>query len=373
ALLIGAMTQTQKQKVYKRLQSADPCERIDCVIGTQALLSEGVSFADPALVITDEQHRFGVRQRAVLSGKNQHAHMLVMSATPIPRTLGLVMYGDLSISRIDQMPPGRQRVDTYVVNESFRQRINAFIRKQVQAGGQVYVICPSVEEREVPEDEIALEAVGLAPVSDRTPPLKAAVSFTEELRKALPELDISFVHGQMKPSDKEKVMADFAEGKIQVLVSTTVIEVGVNVPNACLMIVENAERFGLSQLHQLRGRVGRGTRKSYCILVSETANTETNAGKRLETMRTTYDGYAIAEQDLAIRGPGDFLNVNEAEIRQSGGIDFRLADFCGDMELMNKAFESARRIVEEDGTLSAYPLLRRRLERSLGEIGGMMN
>ncbi len=374
ALLTGHTTAAQKRKIYAALEATDPNERLDVVIGTQALLSEGVHFAAPGLVVTDEQHRFGVGQRATLSEKNGNAHLLVMSATPIPRTLALVMYGDLDVSRIDEMPPGRQRVDTFVVDESYRARLDAFIRKNVAGGGQVYVVCPAVEEATDEEtagllllaDDIGQ---GTVPVSDE-PPLKAAVQYAAELQERLPELAVAFVHGKMKPAEKDKVMGDFAAGKIQVLVSTTVIEVGVNVPNACLMLVENAERFGLSQLHQLRGRVGRGTRKSYCVLIR--AGGGETAKARLEVMRTTYDGYRIAEQDLAQRGPGDFLAPSEgAGIRQSGG--FRLAETWSDAELMNQAFGHAREMLEEDPALAGYPLLRQGVERMYRESGNILN
>ncbi len=374
ALLTGHTTAAQKRRIYAALEATDPAERLDVVIGTQALLSEGVHFAAPGLVVTDEQHRFGVNQRATLSEKNGNAHLLVMSATPIPRTLALVMYGDLDVSRIDEMPPGRQRVDTYVVDESYRARLDAFIRKNVAGGGQVYVVCPAVEEA-IDEETAGLLLLeddigqGRIPVSD-DPPLKAAVQYAAELQERLPELAVAFVHGKLKPAEKDKVMGDFAAGKIQVLVSTTVIEVGVNVPNACLMLVENAERFGLSQLHQLRGRVGRGTRKSYCVLIR--AGGGETAQARLEVMRTTYDGYRIAEQDLAQRGPGDFLAPSEgAGIRQSGG--FRLAETWSDAELMNQAFGHAREMLEEDPTLSGYPLLRREVERMYRDSGNILN
>ena len=380
ALLTGHTTAAQKKKIYAAMAAEDPAKRLDVVIGTQALLSEGVEFAAPGLVVTDEQHRFGVNQRATLSEKNRNAHLLVMSATPIPRTLALVMYGDLDVSRMDEMPPGRQRVDTFVVDESYRTRLDAFIRKNVAAGGQVYVVCPAVEEN--PEDgegaDASLIPLGTdfggeqtalpAPGGDR--PLKAAVQYAAALQERLPELTVAFVHGKMKPAEKDKVMTAFAAGEVQVLVSTTVIEVGVNVPNACLMLVENAERFGLSQLHQLRGRVGRGARKSYCVLIREGGGETAKA--RLEVMRTTYDGYAIAEKDLAQRGPGDFLApADGAGIRQSGG--FRLAENCSDTELMNHAFQHAREMLTDDPELGGYPELRRTVEQMYAKSGNILN
>ena len=366
-LLTGATTAARKRKIRAALADPDPAARLDFVIGTQALLSAGVDFAAPALVVTDEQHRFGVNQRAALSDKNRHAHLLCMSATPIPRSLALVLYGDLDVSRIDQMPPGRQRVDTFVVDESYRARLDAFIRKNVAAGGQVYIVCPAVAQAEGAEeaDEAGLipltaDFAAATPPASTLPPLRAAVQYAAELAEHLPDLRIGFVHGRMKQAEKDGIMQAFTAGEVQVLVSTTVIEVGVNVPNACLMIVENAERFGLSQLHQLRGRVGRGNRKSYCILVRAGGGDAARA--RLEVMRTTYDGFRIAEQDLAQRGPGDFLApAAGGSIRQSGG--FRLAEGWNDAGLMDRAFGDARALLASDPTLGEHPLLRDAVRR----------
>ena len=366
-LLTGATTAARKRKIRAALADPNPAARLDFVIGTQALLSAGVDFAAPALVVTDEQHRFGVNQRAALSDKNRHAHLLCMSATPIPRSLALVLYGDLDVSRIDQMPPGRQRVDTFVVDESYRARLDAFIRKNVAAGGQVYIVCPAVEQAEGAEeaDEAGLipltaDFAAATPPAPTLPPLRAAVQYAAELAERLPDLRIGFVHGRMKQAEKDGIMQAFTAGEVQVLVSTTVIEVGVNVPNACLMIVENAERFGLSQLHQLRGRVGRGNRKSYCILVRAGGGDAARA--RLEVMRTTYDGFRIAEQDLAQRGPGDFLApAAGGSIRQSGG--FRLAEGWNDAGLMDRAFGDARALLASDPTLGEHPLLRDAVRR----------
>lgn len=371
-LLTGATTAARKRKIRAALADPDPAARLDFVIGTQALLSAGVDFAAPALVVTDEQHRFGVNQRAALSDKNRHAHLLCMSATPIPRSLALVLYGDLDVSRIDQMPPGRQRVDTFVVDESYRARLDAFIRKNVAAGGQVYIVCPAVEQAEGAEeaDEAGLipltaDFAAATPPAPTLPPLRAAVQYAAELAERLPDLRIGFVHGRMKQAEKDGIMQAFTAGEVQVLVSTTVIEVGVNVPNACLMIVENAERFGLSQLHQLRGRVGRGNRKSYCILVRAGGGDAARA--RLEVMRTTYDGFRIAEQDLAQRGPGDFLApAAGGSIRQSGG--FRLAEGWNDAGLMDRAFGDARALLASDPTLGEHPLLRDAVRRGF-DIG----
>ena len=314
-LLVGSLTATQKKKVRASLVEEDESRRTDVVIGTHALIAEGVEFYSAGVVVTDEQHRFGVAQRATLSKKGERAHVLVMSATPIPRSLALIMYGDLDLSKINEMPKGRQRVDTFCVDEGYRPRLNAFIEKQIAEGGQVYIVCPAVEEKE-PEDsgEITLAAFGTE--KEELPPLKAAVQFSEELSSALPNLNVAFLHGKMKGAEKDEIMKRFAAGEIDVLVSTTVIEVGVNVPRATLMIVENAERFGLAQLHQLRGRVGRGSRKSYCVLVSDSKGE--NARQRLETMKREYDGFKIAEKDLLLRGPGDFIKgSSDPLVRQS--------------------------------------------------------
>lgn len=360
-LLIGATTAANKRRIKESLANGT----LSIVIGTHALLSDGVEFFAPGLVVTDEQHRFGARQRALLSEKNAHAHLLVMSATPIPRSLALVLYGDLSLSKIDEMPPGRQRVDTFAVDESYRARLNAFIDKQIGEGGQVYVVCPAVEEEEIAPDELSLSDI-LPDGSRREarPPLKAAVKYAEELAEVFPQYRVGFLHGRMKSAEKDTVMQAFSAGEIQILVSTTVIEVGVNVPNACLMIVENAERFGLSQLHQLRGRVGRGTRKSYCVLVTGgTGEVGERSRARLDTMRTTYDGYAIAEQDLVQRGPGDFLGTSGGDtVRQSGGLTFRLADAGEDASLFTDATADARALLDADPTLASYPLLAARVQ-----------
>ncbi len=345
-LLTGSVPQKAKKEILSRLKSGET----QFVIGTHALIQSSVEFKNLGLVITDEQHRFGVMQRASLAEKSKSAHVLVMSATPIPRTLSLMIYGDLDISLIDKMPLGRQRVDTFVVDESYRARLNAFIRKQVNEGHQVYIVCPSVEEKK----EDVLDNADFNPFiieySD-TPPLKATVDFAKELAEnVFPDLKVEFLHGRMKSKEKDQIMMDFASGKTNILVSTTVIEVGVNVPNATLMIVENAERFGLSQLHQLRGRVGRGKDKSYCVLVSN-SRSETSK-ERLEIMRTTYDGYTIAERDLKMRGPGDFFS-NNSSIRQSGEVQFNIAKSCSDETLLHSAFESAKDVLCVDKTLSS--------------------
>ena len=324
ARLTGSMTAKQKRGVYEALADG----RIDVVVGTHALIQDAVQFQNLALVVTDEQHRFGVQQRAALGGKGEHAHTLVMSATPIPRTLALMIYGDLDVSVIDELPPGRQPIETYVVDERYRERLTAFIDKLISEGRQAFVVCPMVEEN----DE--LPAV-----------LKSAEEHARTLQELLPHRRVACIHGRMKPKDKETVMAAFVRGETDVLVATTVIEVGVDVPNAALMIVENAERFGLSQLHQLRGRIGRGKFKSYCILVSDSTTDEAKA--RLKVMKETSDGFKIAEADLRQRGPGDFFGS-----RQHGLPEMHIADLCADMNVLEDAKDAAEAILQQDPTLS---------------------
>ena len=361
-LLVGSLTASEKKKVKESLLSSETEERTDVVIGTHALLSEGVEFSAPGVVITDEQHRFGVGQRAGLSKKGEHAHVLVMSATPIPRSLALILYGDLELSKINEMPKGRQRVDTFTVDESYRPRLNAFIEKQVSLGGQVYIVCPSVEEKDEDADSGEIPLSDFGTERESLPPLKAAVQFASELSEALPKLKIEFLHGKMKGADKDRIMKSFADGDIDVLVSTTVIEVGVNVPRATLMIVENAERFGLAQLHQLRGRVGRGVQKSYCVLVSDTKGEK--ALSRLETMKREHDGFKIAEKDLVLRGPGDFIKgADDGSVRQSGGVRFKLADMSEDGNVLYDAYEAARTLLDSDPALSEHDGIRAMIER----------
>lgn len=343
-LLLGSTSAKEKRRIKESLAIGTT----DVVVGTHALISDGVDFLDLGLVITDEQHRFGVGQRAKLKEKSKKAHLLVMSATPIPRTLALTMYGDLDISRITEMPKGRQRVDTFVVNEGYRLRLNDFIRKQIALGGQCYVVCPSIEKND--EEAFIIDYSTGELISENSLNLKSAVDFAEDLKKALPDIDIEVLHGKMKSAEKDEIMSRFTSGETKVLVSTTVIEVGVNVPNACLMIVENAERFGLSQLHQLRGRVGRGSRKSYCVLVSDINSQKSK--ERLEVMRSTYDGFEIAEKDLILRGPGDFFSsVSDNNLRQSGGFEFRYASMCDSTEMLTSAFAAAKSIVAADPKL----------------------
>ena len=321
--LTGSLSAKEKRLVKNQLQLGE----LDVIIGTHALFSQDVEYKNLALVITDEQHRFGVNQRSALISKGSRPHVLVMSATPIPRTLALIIYGDLDISVIDELPPGRQKVDTFAVDESYRTRLNGFIRKQVQEGRQVFVVCPMVEENE----ELNIK-------------LKSAQEHAAQLSVIFPDLKIACVHGKMKARDKEETMAAFVSGDIQILVATTVIEVGVDVPNASLMVVENAERFGLSQLHQLRGRVGRGSHKSYCVLVSDNDSPEVKA--RLGIMCKTSDGFKISEEDLRLRGPGDFFGS-----RQHGLPEMHVADLGADINVLQQAQNESRRILELDPRL----------------------
>ena len=349
-ILLGATTQKQKERIYSSISDSTT----SVVVGTHALISDKVFFNNLGLIITDEQHRFGVNQRAILKEKTKSSHMLVMSATPIPRTLALTMYGDLDVSKITEYPAGRKKVDTFVVDESYRERLYDFISKQIATGGQCYVVCPAIESSSDEEDDgYALDSnYTLTSYANKRAGLKNAVEFTQILQQKLNNCSVACLHGKMKSAEKDEIMRRFSSGEIDVLVSTTVIEVGVNVPNASLMIIDNADRFGLSQLHQLRGRVGRGTRKSYCVLVEGSMSEK--GKRRLEIMRTTYDGFEIAEKDLLERGPGDFFsNMDEADsIRQSGGLKFKMASLATDTELMNLAFSAAKRLISEDPDLT---------------------
>ena len=345
-LLTGSLTPKNKTLIREKIAAGE----LDFVIGTHALVTDKTTFADLGLVITDEQHRFGVGQRSKLSAKGEDPHLLVMSATPIPRTLALLMYGDLDVSILDELPPGRQTVDTFLVNESYRPRINNFIRKHAANGNQVYVVCPAVEETD-----------GMS--------LKSATEWAETLRTAVfPDLRIALLHGQMKGAEKERVMSEFAKGNADVLVATTVIEVGVDVPNATLMIVEDADRFGLSQLHQLRGRVGRGQDKSYCILTSQNRNTETL--QRLKAFCKTTDGFKIAQEDLKMRGPGDFFGS-----RQSGLPTFRVASLGSDLETLTIAQQASKDWIERHGAADTpeAKALRARIQTLFERSEGTMN
>ena len=321
-LLVGSMTAKEKREAYALICTGEA----NVVIGTHALIQEKAEYKNLALVITDEQHRFGVRQREMLAGKGEYVHVAVMSATPIPRTLAIILYGDLDISVIDELPADRLPIKNCVVGTDYREKAYRFLTKEVQAGRQVYVICPMVEEGE-------LEGV------------ENVISYTEKLRSVLPsEIQVAFLHGKMRPADKNRIMDSFSAHDIDVLVSTTVIEVGINVPNATVMMVENAERFGLAQLHQLRGRVGRGEYQSYCIFVSGSDQKQTM--QRLDILNHSNDGFFIAGEDLKLRGPGDLFGI-----RQSGLMDFKIGDIYQDANVLKEAGKCADALLAEDEKL----------------------
>lgn len=334
-LLTGSMRVKEKRRVLDMISTG----AANVIVGTHAIIQSTVEFRDLALVIADEQHRFGVEQRAKLSDKGFNPHMLIMSATPIPRTLALILYGDLDISIIDELPPGRKPVKTYAVGENMRKRILAFIDKNVRMGTQVYIVCPMIEETEKSD-------------------LQNAENLANKLTEIFPHITIGLVHGKMKPKIKDAVMTQFIEGSIDILVSTTVIEVGVNVPNANIMIIENAERFGLSQLHQLRGRVGRGSSQAYCILFAHGNNEITK--KRMETMCLSNDGFYISEQDLKLRGPGDFFGT-----RQHGLPEMKIANLFEDRDILKLAQKAAKEI-EHDG-MDKYPALQKRCDKMFSD------
>ena len=346
ALLTGSTKAAVKRSIAFQLASGE----IDFAIGTHALITEGVEYADLGLVVTDEQHRFGVAQRAALAAKGQHPHTLVMSATPIPRTLALILYGDLDVSVIDQLPPGRQPIETYAVPGSYHPRVYNFIRKLVGEGRQAYIVCPMVEENDELPDE-----------------RKAVTAYAQKLQaEVFPELKVAFVHGKMKAKEKDAVMAAFAAHETDILVSTTVIEVGVDVPNAAVMVIENAERFGLSQLHQLRGRVGRGKHQSYCILISDNQNEETK--QRLKVMTKASDGFKIAEEDLRLRGPGDFFGE-----RQHGLPGLKIADIGCDTQLLKEAQQAAEELLERDPDLRDHPAAAERVAELFAQASDTLN
>ena len=322
ALLTGSLTKKQKDEVKAGLKSGE----IKVAVGTHALLTDDVEFESLGLVVTDEQHRFGVGQRGRLSSKGNNPHTLVMSATPIPRTLGLIIYGDLDISIIDEYPAGRQKIATYCVDSSYNARVYNYIKKFIAEGRQAYIVCPLVDEN---------EALGI----------KSASEYYEELSEnQFKNYTVGLLHGKMKPKDKESVMRRFAAGEIQLLISTTVIEVGIDVPNAALMVIENAERFGLSQLHQLRGRIGRGEYSSACILISDVKSGDTK--RRLDVIKNNTDGFKIADEDLKLRGPGDFLGS-----RQHGLPDMKIADIFADRETLHSAGKEAEELLRRDPML----------------------
>lgn len=318
-LLIGSVTKKRKEEILEKLEKGE----IDILIGTHALLEENVVFQKLGLVVTDEQHRFGVKQRGTIIAKGENPDVLVMTATPIPRTLALILYGDLDISIIDELPPNRKKIDTFAVTKSMEERVNIFIKKQIEEGRQVYVVCPLVEENE----EIKARAV-----------VELAEKYEKELFQ---EYRVAVLHGKMRPKEKDEIMKQFKQGNIDILVSTTVIEVGVNVPNASIMIVENAERFGLAQLHQLRGRVGRGEYQSYCILKYNSHSDVVR--QRMQIMQSTNDGFIIAEKDLELRGTGEFFGT-----KQHGLPEFKIANLFEDMPILKQVQALAIHIEQED-------------------------
>ncbi|SKA92319.1 ATP-dependent DNA helicase RecG [Caloramator quimbayensis] len=319
ALLIGSTPKKQKVEIIEKIKKGE----IDIVVGTHALIQENVEFKNLALVITDEQHRFGVRQRGELINKGHNPHVLVMTATPIPRTLALFVYGDMDISIINEMPSGRQKIDTYFVRPSMRDRVYDFVKKEIKNGRQAYIVCPLVEESEKLEAESAVETY-------------------EKLKEVyFKKFNVGLIHGKMNSIEKDLVMNDFKNKEIDILVSTTVIEVGINVPNATIIVIENADRFGLAQLHQLRGRVGRGSYKSYCILISEAKTDE--ARKRLKIMTQNSDGFIIAEKDMELRGTGEFFGT-----KQHGPLELKLADPFKDIDILKQTRDLAREMLEKN-------------------------
>lgn len=333
-LLVGSMTAKEKREACERIRNRE----VQIIVGTHALIQEKVEYDNLALVVTDEQHRFGVRQRENFARKGLEPHILVMSATPIPRTLAIILYGDLDLSVMDELPGNRIPIKNCVVNTGYRQTAYRFMEKEVEAGRQAYIICPMVEESENIEAENVLD-------------------YTEQLKSVLkPGIEVAYLHGKMKPKEKNRIMESYAKGEIQILVSTTVIEVGINVPNATVMMIENCERFGLAQLHQLRGRVGRGSYQSYCIFMLGQEGKETK--ERMEIMGKTNDGFQIAKEDLRLRGPGDMFGI-----RQSGVLEFKMADVFGDASVLQEANEAAQQFTEDDMKLMCkkYERLRNKI------------
>ncbi len=333
-LLISSITKKKKTEILEKLQNGE----IDILIGTHAILEENVIFKNLGLVVTDEQHRFGVKQRGTIASKGQNPDIIAMSATPIPRTLALILYGDLDISIIDELPPNRKKIETYAVRKNMEERVNNFIRKQIKEGRQAYIVCPLVEEN---EDMEGLQSV-----------IELAQRYQKE---TFSEYKVAYLHGKMKPKEKDEIMLKFKDGEIQILIATTVIEVGVNVPNASIMVVENAERFGLAQLHQLRGRVGRGEYQSYCILKYE-GNGDT-IKQRMKVMCDTNDGFVISEKDLELRGSGDFFGTE-----QHGLPEFKIANLFEDIGILKRVQGLAIKIMEDD------PLLEKEKNEKLNEI-----
>ena len=318
-LLISSITKKKKEEILEKLKNGE----IDVLIGTHAILEDNVIFKNLGLVVTDEQHRFGVRQRSKIASKGKNPDVLVMTATPIPRTLALILYGDLDISIIDELPPNRKKIDTFAVTKQMEERVNNFIKKQIEEGRQCYIVCPLVEENE----EIDAKSV-----------LELAEKYKNETFK---EYKVEYIHGKMRPKEKDEIMLEFKEGKIDILISTTVIEVGVNVPNSSIMVIENAERFGLAALHQLRGRVGRGEYKSYCILKYNSKSDVVR--QRMKIMQDTNDGFVIAEKDLELRGTGEFFGT-----KQHGIPDFKIANLFEDIPILKMVQDLSKKIEEED-------------------------
>ena len=333
-LLISSVTKKKKAEILEKLQNGE----IDILIGTHAILEENVVFKNLGLVVTDEQHRFGVKQRGTIASKGKNPDVIAMSATPIPRTLALILYGDLDISIIDELPPNRKKIETYAVRKNMEERVNNFIRKQITEGRQAYIVCPLVEENEDMEG------------------LQSVIELAEKYQKeTFSEYKVAYLHGKMKPKEKDEIMQRFKDGEIQILIATTVIEVGVNVPNSSIMVVENAERFGLAQLHQLRGRVGRGEYQSYCILKYE-GNSET-IRQRMKVMCDTNDGFIISEKDLELRGSGDFFGTE-----QHGLPEFKIANLFEDIAVLKKVQRLALKIMEDD------PLLEKEKNAKLNDL-----
>ena len=338
-LLISSIPKKKKEEILEKLASGE----IDIIVGTHSLLEENVTFNKLGFVVTDEQHRFGVRQRSTIVSKGNNPDVLVMTATPIPRTLALILYGDLDISIIDELPPNRKKIETYAVTKQLEARVNNFIEKQIKEGRQAYVVCPLVEENE----EINAQSV-----------MEMAEKYKNEI---FPNYRVEYLHGKMKPKEKEAIMAEFKDGKIQILVSTTVIEVGVDVPNATIMVVENAERFGLAQLHQLRGRVGRGEAQSYCILKYQ--GNSSVIKQRMKVMQDTNDGFIISEKDLELRGTGEFFGT-----KQHGLPEFKIANLFTDMEMLKEAQSLACKITDSDALLEKKEnaLLKQMVDKKFG-------
>ena len=337
-IITSSTTKRNKEKIVERLKKHE----IDAIIGTHSLIEDNIEFANLGLVITDEQHRFGVKQRVRLSSKGNSVETLVMTATPIPRSLAIILYGDLDISIIDEMPPGRSPVKTYALNDSYESRINEFVKKQIGEGRQAYIVCPLVEENEEME-------------------LKSVQKLYEEYKNnVFKEFNVEFLHGKMKNIEKDDIMNRFKNNEVNILISTTVIEVGISVSNATLMIIENADRFGLAALHQLRGRVGRGKYQSYCILKSN--NRSVNARERLKIMEKSNSGFDIAEKDLELRGPGDFFGI-----RQSGLPEFKLADLLKDVTILKQTIDAAKELLQDDEKLEKHPLLKQALVNKFGD------